>query len=355
MKAIAKPLDKDNLPHGPDGRPLRSWGQIFVREEAYYAIHCITLFEEELEFLVIDDTPNFTDRYYPDWYPSPFFDVSDTSIPHDWICRVFDDKLSFLIGPEFMVKDQVSFEAIRLGEPEPMALFWERLDRLIKHDAEIFTKQVMPKLSFDALRDVEALLPIGEINYAFEIACADLLENELLSSEEQEKCIYIGRKLGLDEGETIEWDFWKRLINYQSPPGIESAPPVVMESRPMKVRALEITEGSLPKHPDGTLILKQDQIFLTSGIEYEVHGLCIFGRNTFFRLIDDRSSTSLYPAQLFAVSDGRIPSEWICNIFHEEPKLIMGPEHIATDVSSFNSSIDNQIEALRLLRTRTED
>lgn len=348
MKAFAKIPDKNSLRQYPDYIASASWSQLSLTPGMEYNIHCISLTSSGIILLqLVDDASN-----PPHWYPSVYFDVYDPTIPHDWICNVLSTGPPLIIGPEFIGRDYLSYSDMLTKEPEPIRLFFERLERLLAHDTTTFINQAKSRLSPRALEDMEQLIPLDEISYALEIACSELMEVKLLTAEEHKKCIELGISLGLDEGETINWDFWKKLTKYQPPPGVESAPPVVEPRGPMKVRAREVGEDKLPKYPDGSPILERDQVFVTPDIEYEVQGMCIFDGNTFFRLEDDRSTRSWYPAELFTVSDGTIPSHWICNVFHKEPKLVMGPESLARDLVAFNAAIEEDIGGPQIFRSR---
>jgi hypothetical protein len=65
----------------------------------------------------------------PGWLPTWLYDVVDASIPHEWICTTIYEQGWIAIGPEFVVKDDESYEQMVQREPDAMAKFWERLTR----------------------------------------------------------------------------------------------------------------------------------------------------------------------------------------------------------------------------------
>jgi len=85
-----------------------------------YIVYAISMFRGVCFFQVVDDLE------YPAWYPSWFFEKTDMSLPSDWICNFQRGDLALVIGPEFIAKDEESYNAMVQLEPEPVRLFWER-------------------------------------------------------------------------------------------------------------------------------------------------------------------------------------------------------------------------------------
>lgn len=89
------------------GRPpaeIRPYlGQVAVTTARAYEIHAVALFEGILFVQVIDD------RGMPTWWPAWLLDLTDRSLPPDWICNLFPDQPAMVLGPEFVARDQGSY------------------------------------------------------------------------------------------------------------------------------------------------------------------------------------------------------------------------------------------------------
>jgi hypothetical protein len=100
--------------------------QRFVTVAKEYDVHAIAVFNGIVFVQTVDDLG------YPSWSPDVIFDVSDHSIPSDWICSLLanqsSDDASLLLGPEFVAKDQASYEAMVEMDAEKVDQFWKRLD-----------------------------------------------------------------------------------------------------------------------------------------------------------------------------------------------------------------------------------
>src|SRR6185312_14332271 len=64
-----------------------------------HEVYAVCVFEGMTSFQII------VDRTFPIWRRSWFFEVVDPSLPHDWICKSFQDQPSLVIGPEFLARD----------------------------------------------------------------------------------------------------------------------------------------------------------------------------------------------------------------------------------------------------------
>lgn len=96
--------------------------QTFIAEGKEYLVHAIAVFQGKVSLQIVDDVPMIS------WYPTWFFEVSDHSIPHDWICSAFEDEPKLVIGPEFVAKDIASYCAMVELSDEQVQRFWRRLD-----------------------------------------------------------------------------------------------------------------------------------------------------------------------------------------------------------------------------------
>lgn len=96
-------------------------GQRFLTVGRQYEVHAIAVFEGVTRFQVVDDLG------YPHWYPTWLFEVSDTTMPSDWICNVFRDEPALVIGPNFVAGDLAAYEAMVELDSEKVDLFWKRV------------------------------------------------------------------------------------------------------------------------------------------------------------------------------------------------------------------------------------
>ena len=114
MRVIARKVDISKCPEN-----LRTYlGQVFVTQGKNYDIYAVALFEAVLFGQLIDDLGN------PSWWPFWLFDVTDPSIPREWICSVFHDEPVLVLGPEFVAGSQAKYSAMVEQEPAQVDLFW---------------------------------------------------------------------------------------------------------------------------------------------------------------------------------------------------------------------------------------
>lgn len=102
----------DAPPHVAWGTSPRSQTHLTVGKE--YDVYTISFYKACLCLLVIDDFG--TESFKPSW----FFEIVDRKVPKDWQVNLFDDgdRLQGLIGPEFIVRDGESYDALIEQEPE---------------------------------------------------------------------------------------------------------------------------------------------------------------------------------------------------------------------------------------------
>ncbi len=62
--------------------------------------------------------------------PLFLFDIFDFSIPDDWVCKVFNDHIRVIYGPEIISKSPEAYSRIWDGEdyPEPMRTLMQRAE-----------------------------------------------------------------------------------------------------------------------------------------------------------------------------------------------------------------------------------
>lgn len=94
-----------------------------------YEVHCLSIFKGLVDLQIVDDLG------YPAWYPLVLFEVTDGTLPNDWQCRCFTNNeapggASMAIGPEFVVKDEASLQAMIELDADQVDRFWKRVDSL---------------------------------------------------------------------------------------------------------------------------------------------------------------------------------------------------------------------------------
>jgi hypothetical protein len=105
-------------------RSFLTLGQVFVTAGKEYEVHAIALYYDVLFLQIVDDLD------YPRWRPSWLFDEIDATLPSDWVCRFFQDKIALLMGPEFVATSVDAYSEMVELHPEQVERFWARLDTL---------------------------------------------------------------------------------------------------------------------------------------------------------------------------------------------------------------------------------
>ncbi|WP_437779222.1 hypothetical protein [Sorangium sp. So ce1097] len=90
--------------------------------------------------------------------------------------------------------------------------------------------------------------------------------------------------------------------------------------------------------------MKESQTFLTVGREYEVQAVAVFRGFPVLQVVDDLGGSSWRASWLFDVVERSIPTDWICNILHEEPAMLLGPEFVAKDEDSYGAMVELEAE-----------
>jgi len=97
-----------------------------------YEVHAIAAWLRDppmVLFQIIDDLLS------PSWLPHILFEIVDRSCAPDWCCNVLEEDgraECFLLGPEFIVKDVDSYNAMVEHEADQVELFWKRIDAIEK-------------------------------------------------------------------------------------------------------------------------------------------------------------------------------------------------------------------------------
>ena len=78
-------------------------------------------------------------------------------------------------------------------------------------------------------------------------------------------------------------------------------------------------------------------LYLTKGVKYDVHAISLFEGYFFVQVINDIKTPCWFPLDFFDLCDNKVPNDWICNFFAEEPKMVLGPEFVAKSIEAYNA------------------
>ena len=120
MRVRGRSVDWNELPSGLSDYQKESQSFITVGKE--YEVHALVVFRGFPLLQVVDDLG------LPAWRTSWLFDLVETRIPADWICSVFSDEASVIVGPDFVARDGDSFGSMVELNGDQVERFWKRVD-----------------------------------------------------------------------------------------------------------------------------------------------------------------------------------------------------------------------------------
>ena len=120
----------------------------------------------------------------------------------------------------------------------------------------------------------------------------------------------------------------------------------------MRVIAREVNWGECPH--EIASYTKQPETFITVGRDYEVHAVAIFKGFPGLQVVDDLRQPSWEAGWLFDVVENAIPEDWICNVFREEPVLVLGPDFVARDRVSYGAMVELEADQVDRFWKRVE-
>jgi hypothetical protein len=83
-----------------------------------------------------------------------------------------------------------------------------------------------------------------------------------------------------------------------------------------------------------------NQLRLTPGRRYEVHGVSVFDQMVFVLVVDDIDTDAFCLAAAFRVVDGSIPQGWVCTPSDGVVQFVLGPPFLAASVETYNTFLD---------------
>jgi hypothetical protein len=102
--------------------------QRFITVGKEYVVHAVSVLNDGIPFVQFVD-----DIGYPAWQPYLLFNVVDTFLPSDWRCncvRTSEGASALLLGPEFVVRDEQSYQGMVELYAEQVDRFWKRINSL---------------------------------------------------------------------------------------------------------------------------------------------------------------------------------------------------------------------------------
>jgi hypothetical protein len=83
----------------------------------------------------------------------------------------------------------------------------------------------------------------------------------------------------------------------------------------------------------------QTVIKITKNIEYEVYAVAVFKGRISLQIINDVELPTWLPINFFELCDDVLPQGWVCNFFEDDPKMVMGPEFVSRDLTSYSAMV----------------
>ena len=98
----------------------------------------------------------------------------------------------------------------------------------------------------------------------------------------------------------------------------------------------------------------QSDTNITVGKEYEVHALSVFKGVVFLQIVCDVNIPIWKPAWFFEVCDATVPSDWICSLPGGDLQMVLGPDFVAVDESSYNRMVELDSESVTAFWRRVD-
>lgn len=102
--------------------------QRFVTVGKEYDVHAVSVLNDGVPFYQF-----INDLGYPAWQPYIIFKIMDMTLPPDWRCNCVgtsDGGIALLVGPEFVVQDEQSYNDMVESNADQIDRFWKRIDSL---------------------------------------------------------------------------------------------------------------------------------------------------------------------------------------------------------------------------------
>jgi len=95
-----------------------------------YEVHALSVFQGVVCLQIVGDVNIVT------WLPSWFFEISEATMPDDWVCCLPGANLQMVLGPKFLAADESSYNRMVELDSESVAAFWQRVDAKAQAERE---------------------------------------------------------------------------------------------------------------------------------------------------------------------------------------------------------------------------
>ena len=121
----------------------------------------------------------------------------------------------------------------------------------------------------------------------------------------------------------------------------------------MRVQASVVDYSECPEQVKP--YVKPDQVFVTIGKQYEIHGIALFGCVLMLNIVDDLGYPNWNPSWLFDVVELTLPHDWECNLFKGDLGMVLGPEFVARDEGAYSRMVELDAEQVERFWKRLDE
>lgn len=116
----------------------------------------------------------------------------------------------------------------------------------------------------------------------------------------------------------------------------------------MIVIARKVNFDECPSSIESFGFAQPSNVRVIVGKQYIVYAISIFRAVVFFQVVDNLDRPGWYPSWFFDNSDMTLPDDWICNVQHDDPQLIIGPSFVAKTEDAYNAMVQLEPESVKL-------
>ena len=98
----------------------------------------------------------------------------------------------------------------------------------------------------------------------------------------------------------------------------------------------------------------ETQTYISLGNTYEVHAISVYEGIVHLQIINDLNIIVWKPAWFFEMESTSVPKDWICNLFQDNPTMVLGPEFVAAGLASYASMVELDDDQVQRFRRRLE-
>lgn len=106
--------------------------QRFITVGNEYDVHAVSVLDDGIPFVQF-----VNELGYPAWQPHILFEILDMSLPPDWRCncvKTSDGGHALLLGPEFVVRNEQSYNDMVELHADQVDRFWKRIASLSQRE-----------------------------------------------------------------------------------------------------------------------------------------------------------------------------------------------------------------------------